>query len=102
MEVQMSSFRKAGCIDCNEVVSKKFVGPLTGAVTGAVLGNLTGNVTGYIILPTYTVAQLPTPASGIAGMLVRCSNGDAGAATVAMCDGSAWKVIDLGATCSAT
>jgi hypothetical protein len=81
-----------GVLKCTKVTSKAFVGPVTGAVTG--------NLAGSPILPTYTVAQLGaapmTPSAANAGMLVRCSNGNAGAACVAMSTGSAWVVIALG------
>lgn len=55
-----------------------------------------------LYLPTYTTATLPTPSAAIAGQLVRVSDGNAGAACLAECNGAAWKVIALGATCSAT
>jgi len=56
-----------------------------------------------IRLPRKTVADLaidfPTPQ---AGDIVNLSNGNAGAACLAVYNGSAWKVIALGATASAT
>ena len=49
-------------------------------------------------LPTYTVAQLPTPASN-SGALAYCSNGAAGTPAIVYCNGTAWKVVAaLGAT----
>jgi hypothetical protein len=56
-----------------------------------------------IRLPRKTVADLaidfPSPQ---AGDIVNLSNGNAGAACLAIYNGSAWKVIALGATASAT
>lgn len=53
------------------------------------------------VLPTYTVAGLPT-ASANNRRLVRCSNGNAGAACLALSDGTNWLRIALGAAVSAT
>lgn len=53
-------------------------------------------------LPTYTVAQLPAPASASKG-LAYCSNGAAGQPAIVYNNGTAWKVVaTLGATASAT
>jgi hypothetical protein len=49
-------------------------------------------------LPSYTVAQLPTPSAN-AGKLAYCSNGAAGSPGLVYCNGTAWKVVAaLGAT----
>lgn len=56
--------------------------------------------TGPVRLPVYTVATLPVSAP--AGALAYCSNGNAGAATLVAGNGTNWKVVDLGATASAT
>lgn len=53
------------------------------------------------VIPTYTVATLPA-ASLYSGQMIRVSNGAAGAASIAISDGTNWKVIALGATASAT
>lgn len=52
--------------------------------------------TGASILPTYAVATLPAAASS-SGMLVICSDGDAGSPCLALCNGTAWLRIVLGA-----
>jgi hypothetical protein len=46
-----------------------------------------------------TVAQL-TALSAIQGDVAYCSDGDAGSKCIAVYDGSAWKVVSLGATIS--
>jgi hypothetical protein len=54
-----------------------------------------------IVLPTYTVAQLP--AAGIAvGVIVYCSNGSAGQETLVLWNGTNWIALATGATASAT
>ena len=52
-------------------------------------------------LNSQTVTELNalTPAEGD---IAYCSNGDAGSKCIAVYDGSAWKVVSLGATISAT
>jgi hypothetical protein len=55
-----------------------------------------------ITLATFTVATLPAAAAGNAGRLVRVSDGNAGQPCLAMSNGSAWKVIALGATAAAS
>ncbi len=54
-----------------------------------------------IELREYTVAGLPSPTSNTR-RIYYCSNGDAGSPCLVFSDGSAWKVISLGATASAT
>ena len=64
------------------------------AVTG-------GTMSGVIItLPSYATSGLPSP--GTAGRLVYVTDGDGGDKCLGFDDGSAWKRIALGATCSAT
>lgn len=53
-------------------------------------------------LPTYTVTTALAIATPVTGQVIYVSNGDAGAASLAVYDGSAWKRIALGATISAT
>lgn len=60
---------------------------------------LTALATNIGLLDAYTVATLPA-ASANAGRLVRVTNGNAGADTVAMSNGTNWKVVALGATVS--
>jgi len=64
------------------------------AVTG---GAMSGVV---ITLPSYATSGLPSP--GTAGRLVYVTDGDGGDKCLGFDDGSAWKRIALGATCSAT
>ena len=64
------------------------------AITG---GAMSGVV---ITLPSYATSGLPSP--GTAGRLVYVTDGDGGDKCLGFDDGSAWKVIALGATCSAT
>ena len=52
------------------------------------------------VVPTYTVATLPDAAAN-AGVLIRVSDGNAGAACLALSNGADWKVIALGATAAA-
>lgn len=53
-------------------------------------------------LPSFTVAELTDTylAASYANHIVYCSNGNAGAKCLAVSDGSAWKVVALGATIS--
>ena len=53
------------------------------------------------VVPTFTVATLPSAAT-YKGQILQCSNGSAGSNCLAWSDGTNWKVIALGATCSAT
>lgn len=79
------------------VKADAFEGPISGDITG----NVTGNVTGAITLPTYTVAGLPA-ASTNTRKVVWCSNGNAGAACLAVSNGTDWLRIVFGAAVSAT
>jgi len=53
-----------------------------------------------VALPEYTLAQLNALPVKETSMMVYCTNGNAGAACVAVYDGSNWKVVALGATIS--
>jgi len=56
-----------------------------------------GTVSGTIMtLPTYTVSSAPSASP--AGQIIFVSDGNSGAATVAVSDGSAFKIVALGAT----
>jgi hypothetical protein len=46
----------------------------------------------------YTVATLPAASTSNKGQIVSVTNGNAGAACLAYSNGTAWKVIALGAT----
>lgn len=53
-------------------------------------------------LPSYTVAQAGNISSPTAGQIIYVSNGDSGAPSLAVYDGSSWKRVALGTTISAT
>ena len=53
-------------------------------------------------LPSYTVAQAGNISSPTAGQVIYVSNGDSGAPSLAVYDGSSWKRVSLGTTISAT
>ena len=55
-----------------------------------------------IKLPSYTVAQAGNISSPTAGQVIYVSNGDSGAPSLAVYDGSSWKRVALGTTISAT
>jgi len=58
-----------------------------------------GTISGTIMtLKSYDVAGVPS--ASLAGQMIYVTDGNAGAATVAVSDGSAWKVVALGATIS--
>jgi hypothetical protein len=58
-----------------------------------------GTISGTIMtLKSYNVAGVPSASP--AGQMIYVTDGNAGAATVAVSDGSAWKVVALGATIS--
>ena len=60
-----------------------------------------GNIQGVLItLPSYATSGLPSP--GTAGRIVYVTDGDGGDKCLGVADGSAWKRVVLGATCSAT
>ena len=62
------------------------------AVTG---GTISGTI---MTLKSYDVAGVPSASP--AGQMIYVTDGNSGAATVAVSDGSAWKVVALGATIS--
>lgn len=58
-----------------------------------------GTISGTIMtLKSYNVAGVPSASP--AGQMIYVTDGNSGAATVAVSDGSAWKVVALGATIS--
>jgi hypothetical protein len=58
-----------------------------------------GTISGTIMtLKSYAVSGVPSASP--AGQMIYVTDGNAGAATVAVSDGSAWKVVALGATIS--
>ena len=62
------------------------------AVTG---GTISGTI---MTLKSYAVSGVPSASP--AGQMIYVTDGNSGAATVAVSDGSAWKVVALGATIS--
>ena len=58
-----------------------------------------GTISGTIMtLPSYAVSGVPSASP--AGQMIYVTDGNSGAATVAVSDGSDWKVVALGATIS--
>ncbi len=58
-----------------------------------------GKISGTIMtLPSYAVSGVPSASP--AGQMIYVTDGNSGAATVAVSDGSNWKVVALGATIS--
>lgn len=57
---------------------------------------------GKVVSGSYTVAQLPAASAANAGEIRYCSNGAAGQPCLVYSNGTAWKVVALGATASAT
>jgi hypothetical protein len=78
------------------MAATNFSGPVvsTGGFTGDVTGDVTGNVTSTV----YTVATLP--ATITQGVVLYCSDGAAGAATLVIANtaGDAWVLASDGAT----
>ena len=62
------------------------------AITG---GTISGTI---MTLPSYAVSGVPSASP--AGQMIYVTDGNSGAATVAVSDGSNWKVVALGATIS--
>ena len=62
------------------------------AITG---GTISGTI---MTLPSYAVSGVPSASP--AGQVIYVTDGNSGAATVACSNGSAWKVVALGATIS--
>ena len=78
--------------------------PTTITATGVQVLNPSGGVVhiqDVLRLTSKTVAQL-NALSPNEGDIAYCSNGNAGAKTMAVYDGTNWKVVALGATISAT
>lgn len=63
-----------------------FSGPVIS--TNGFVGSVTGSVSGAVSLPAYTVAT--APAVGAAGTIIYVSDGNAGAPTVAVSNGTNW------------
>lgn len=72
------------------------------ALTALTLDPSTGKVKieEIINLQPQTLAQLNARTDSAEGDVAYCSNGDAGSKTLAVYDGSNWKVVALGATIS--
>ena len=58
------------------------------------------NIEEVVNLAPQTLAQLNARTDKAEGDIAYCSNGNAGSKTVAVYDGTAWKVVALGATIS--
>ena len=61
---------------------------------------LTGGTISGTIMTLKSYAVTGVPSASPAGQMIYVTDGNAGAATVAVSDGSAWKVVALGATIS--
>jgi len=85
------------------MASSTFSGPVTSenGFIGAVTGAVTGDVTGAVTLPTYTVAGVPSAAANTR-KIIYVSNGNAGAATVAVSNGTNWLNLVTGTAISAS
>jgi len=57
-------------------------------------------VVGGLVLPTYTVATLPT--NRVTGTIVYCSDGNAGQESLVLYDGTNWVSLATGATAAAS
>lgn len=68
--------------------------PTTGGLNRTTKGN-------PVLLKVTTVALAPSAATAGAGAIIYVSNGNAGAACLAVSDGTNWKVVALGATIAA-
>lgn len=77
-----------------------FSGPVisTNGFVGDVTGDVAGNVTGNVVSTVYTVATLP--AAVTAGVVLYCSDGNEGAATLVVANTAAdtWVLASDGAT----
>jgi hypothetical protein len=69
---------------------------IKGAVTPRKVNAGFADVAAGPVLPTFTLAQLPSAASNT-GRIVRCSNGNAGAACLAVSNGTSWLRVVFGA-----
>jgi hypothetical protein len=75
----------------------------TSATTGKTDENVRGGI--GLRLHSFTVAELATPdflPAKHPGAIVACSNGNAGNPCLVFSNGTAWKVIALGATAAAS
>ena len=62
--------------------------------------NITGGTISGTIMTLKSYAVSGVPSASPAGQMIYVTDGNSGAATVAVSDGSAWKVVALGATIS--
>ena len=85
------------------MASTTFSGPVTSTngFIGNVTGSTTGNVTGSVTLPAYTVSTAKALATKPIGKIIYVSNGLAGAACIAVGNGTIW-VSPAGTAISAT
>jgi hypothetical protein len=85
------------------MASTTFSGPVTSTngFIGNVTGSTTGNVTGSVTLPAYTVSTANALATKPIGKIIYVSNGLAGAACIAVGNGTIW-VSPAGTAISAT
>ena len=85
------------------MASTTFSGPVTSTngFIGNVTGSTTGNVTGSVTLPAYTVSAANALATKPIGKIIYVSNGLAGAACIAVGNGTIW-VSPAGTAISAT
>ncbi len=74
------------------MASTTFSGPVTSAngFVGNLTGNVTGNITGSVTLPAYTVTTANALATKPIGKVIYVSNGLAGAACIAVGNGTIW------------
>ena len=70
------------------MAATNFSGPVVS--TNGFTGDVTGDVVGAIKLPTYTVATAPAADEAGAGTAIYVSDGLAGAACLAVSDGTDW------------
>ena len=85
------------------MASTTFSGPVTSTngFIGDLTGSTTGNVTGSVTLPAYTVSTANALATKPIGKIIYVSNGLAGAACIAVGNGTIW-VSPAGTAISAT
>ena len=62
--------------------------------------NITGGTISGTIMTLRSYAVSAVPSASPAGQMIYVTDGNSGAATVAVSDGSNWKVVSLGATIS--
>ncbi len=88
-----------GTTTVNTLAASVAVTAPSATVTSAAVTTLVMN--GLATVKSYTVATVPA-ATSHAGAVVYLTDGNAGAACLAVSNGTAWKVVALGATASAT